>query len=171
MTSPRILIAGIGNIFLGDDAFGVEVVQRLAARPLPEGVRAVDFGIRSFDLACAMIEGYDAVVLVDLAPRGGPPGTLYVIEPEIESSGTSEFEPVEGHAMNPARLLQWVRGWGGAVPPLRLVGCEPAIFGTDDDPQLGLSPPVARAVEGALELIQSLIEEFSPNGTHTANPA
>src|SRR5690348_18485873 len=78
----RILIAGIGNIFLGDDAFGVEVAQRLARRPLPEGVRVVDFGIRGLDLAYALLDGYEAVILVDAAPRGGPPGTLYVLEPE-----------------------------------------------------------------------------------------
>src|SRR5947209_3209759 len=74
--------AGVGNIFLGDDAFGVEVAQRLARRPLPAGVRVVDFGIRGLDLTYALLDPYDAVVLVDAAPRGNAPGTLYVLEPE-----------------------------------------------------------------------------------------
>ena len=81
-----ILIAGIGNIFFGDDAFGVEVVRRLAARPLPAGVVVKDFGIRGFDLACALQDGYDAVILVDAMQRGAPPGTLHVLEPETEST-------------------------------------------------------------------------------------
>src|SRR5438270_10803156 len=84
MTRPRVLVAGIGNIFLGDDAFGVEVAQRLAQRPLPAGVRVVDFGIRGLDLTYALLDGQDAVILVDATLRGGPPGTLYVIEPEAE---------------------------------------------------------------------------------------
>src|ERR1700734_1751902 len=82
MTPPRILIAGIGNIFLGDDAFGSEVARRLAARPMPDGVKVVDFGIRGFDLTYALLDGSDATILVDATPRGGPPGTLYVIEPD-----------------------------------------------------------------------------------------
>src|ERR1700758_4827464 len=82
---PRILVAGVGNIFLGDDAFGVEVVQRLARRALPDGVRVVDFGIRGLDLVYALLDGYETVVLVDAAPRGGSPGTLYVLEPEPEA--------------------------------------------------------------------------------------
>jgi hydrogenase maturation protease len=157
-----ILIAGIGNIFHGDDAFGVEVVRRLLQRPLPQGVRAVDFGIRGFDLACALLEGYDAAILVDATARGGPPGTLYVIEPDLESLAARERDAgIEGHSLSPARVLQWVQALGGRMPHLRLVGCEPATFGADDEPRMELSPPVAEAVEGALQMIQSLIEEFS----------
>src|ERR1700676_3752545 len=83
VNSGLILVAGIGNIFLGDDAFGVEVVRRLVQRPLPEGVRVVDFGIRGLDLTYALLDKYAAVIFVDAAPRGGTPGTLYVIEPEL----------------------------------------------------------------------------------------
>ena len=157
-----ILIAGIGNIFHGDDAFGVEVVRRMLLRPLPDGVRAVDFGIRGFDLACALLEGYEAAILVDATARGGRPGTLYVIEPDMESLASSEQEGrIEGHSLSPARVLQWVQTLGGRMPLLRIVGCEPATLGDDDDPRMELSPPVAEAVEGALQMIQSLIEEFS----------
>src|SRR2546428_8240900 len=82
MTQPRLLVAGVGNIFLGDDAFGVEVAQRLLRRPQPEGVRVVDFGIRGLDLTYALLDGCDVAVLIDAVPRGQPPGTLYVIEPD-----------------------------------------------------------------------------------------
>lgn len=157
-----ILIAGIGNIFHGDDAFGVEVVRSLLRHPLPEGVRAVDFGIRGFDLACALLEGYDAAILVDATARGGRPGTLYVIEPDLESLAASEREAgIEGHSLSPARVLRWVQMLGGRMPHLRIVGCEPATFGTEDEPRMELSPPVAEAVDGALHMIQSLIEELS----------
>jgi hydrogenase maturation protease len=170
MSAPRILIAGIGNIFHGDDGFGVEVVRRILQQPLAEGVRAVDFGIRGFDLACALLEEYEAAILVDATARGGRPGMLYVIEPEIASFTASERElGLEGHALNPARVLQWVQDLGGRLPTLRLVGCEPATFGTDDDPRMELSLPVAAAVEGALSLIRALVDEFSAHRTTEAH--
>ena len=161
MSPPRILIAGIGNIFLGDDAFGVEVVRRLAAGPLSAGVVAIDFGIRGFDLASAIVGGYDAVILIDAAPRGRPAGTVYVIDVDLETLRALATGPVEGHALNPERVLQWVGEWGERVPPCRLVGCEPARFGSDENPQMGLSAQVAGAVEQALQMIHALIEEFS----------
>src|SRR5262245_38041928 len=164
MTSPRILIAGVGNIFLGDDAFGVEVVRRLASRALPEGVRVADFGIRGFDLAFALLDAYDLAVLVDATPRGGHPGTLYVIEPEPEPSGT-ENVPVETHGMNLENVLRLVRSLGGSPPPLRVVGCEPATFGSEEEPALGLSPPVGAAVDEAVRLIEGLVAEYVGGGT------
>ena len=165
MNRPRILIAGIGNIFFGDDAFGVEVFRRIVQQPLPDGVRAIDFGIRGFDLACAILEGYDAVILVDATVRGGPAGTLYVVEPDLEFLESDETEPeLEGHALSPARVLRWVQAIGGRTPPLRLVGCEPASLGSEDQPQMGLSPVVADAVERAVPLIRSLINEFVTEG-------
>ena len=108
MSRPRVLVAGVGNIFLGDDAFGVEVVQRLARRPLPDGVRVVDFGIRGFDLTYALLDGYEAVILVDAAPRGGRPGTLYVIEPELDDGGEPPATGlmIDPHNLDPARVLR-----------------------------------------------------------------
>lgn len=153
---PRILVAGIGNIFLGDDAFGVAVLQRLLARPLPAGVEAIDFGIRGFDLVCRILQGYDAVVLIDAAPRGGPPGTLYVLEPELE---TADEASMSGHSLTPAQVLQLVRVLGGQLPLLRLVGCEPAVLSSEDE-QFRLSPAVAAAVQPAVELIESLLSEL-----------
>ena len=112
----RILIAGIGNIFLGDDAFGVEVVRRLAARKLPDAVRVVDFGIRGFDLAYALMEGYEVTILVDATPRGGEPGTLYTIEPDLRSASapqTGVSPAIDAHSMDPLRVLGLVKALGG----------------------------------------------------------
>jgi len=164
-----MLIAGIGNIFLGDDAFGVEVLRRLVQQPLPDGVRAVDFGIRGYDLACAIVDGYDAVILIDACPRGGAPGKLYVIEPDLDSLATNNpVQQLDGHSLNPARVLESVLALGGSIPPIRLVGCEPAPFGADEQPQMGLSPAVAEAVERALPLVLSLVDELSTKGAPAA---
>jgi hydrogenase maturation protease len=161
--SPRVLIACIGNIFLGDDGFGVEVARRLLARPLPEGVRVVDFGIRGFDLTFALLDDLvDVVILVDAAPRGEPAGTLYVIEPESDEAG--EPEPgellIDPHSMDPAKVLRLAKVLGAQVKRVLLVGCEPGPIATDPDFAPGLSEPVQLAVDGAIEMIDSLIEQI-----------
>jgi len=158
MNEARILIAGVGNIFLGDDAFGVEVVRRLALRPQPEGVRVADFGIRGFDLAYALLDRYDLVVLVDATPRGGPPGTLYVIEPDPPSAAEGP-EMLETHGMNPMRVLRLVRSLGGQPPPLRVVGCEPLTLGSEEEPVMGLSEPVQAVVGEAVRLLEVLVAD------------
>lgn len=159
---PRILIAGVGNIFLGDDAFGVEVVRRLSGRPSPEGVRVVDFGIRGFDLTLALLEDYDVAILVDATPRGEPVGTLYVIEPEVIESG--EPDPgellIDPHAMDPAKVLRLVAALGGRAKRLLLVGCEPEPLDSDDDVVPGLSEPVQAAVDEAVRVIESLVSRI-----------
>jgi hydrogenase maturation protease len=160
MTAPRILVAGIGNIFLGDDGFGVEVVQRLARRPLPDAVRVVDFGIRAFDLACALLDGYDGNVLVDAIQRGGTPGTLYVIEPELPSAADTAEMTVPMHGLHPAQVLQLVQTMGGRPRCLRLVGCEPATLGSEEEPAMALSAPVAAAVDEAVRLVEELVREL-----------
>ncbi len=158
MTRQRILIAGIGNIFLGDDAFGVEVAQRLAHRHLPEEVRVVDFGIRGLDLTYALLDGYEAVILVDAAPRGGPPGTLYVIEPARGEPAEAGEDGVliETHSMDPVKVLRLVEAMGAEVGRLLVVGCEPAKVEDLDDMQMGLSEPVRLAVDEAVRLIEAL---------------
>src|SRR5438105_7090490 len=105
MTTPRLLIAGIGNIFLGDDAFGTLVAQRLAQRRWPEEVRVVDFGIRGIDLSYALLDGFEAVILVDAVPRGGAPGTLYVLEPELDepSEPANAGMMIEMHDLDPVK--------------------------------------------------------------------
>jgi hydrogenase maturation protease len=160
MTAHRILIAGIGNIFLGDDAFGVEVAKRLLERDLPEDVRVVDFGIRGLDLAYALLDGYEAVVMVDAAPRGGRPGTLYLIEPDrSQPPDAGDVSLIDGHSLSPENVLRLAAAMGGCSGRLLLVGCEPARAGGADEPWNGfaLSDPVRVAVDQAVGLIESLI--------------
>jgi len=168
---PRILIAGIGNIFLGDDAFGVEVARRLLAVELPESVKVVDFGIRGYDLAYALLDGYDTTILVDACPRGEPAGTLYVIEPQLTELGDSEERQsdVEAHSMNPLNVLRFATSMGGPLKQVLLVGCEPATLGPEEG-QMGLSEPVESAVDEAVKLVQSLITKIlSGSQSHSTN--
>lgn len=159
----KILVAGIGNIFFGDDAFGCEVAIQLARRKLPEGVRVTDFGIRSYDLAYAIMDNYDAVILVDATPQGAEPGTIYLIEPDIKKLDDLPEEAVNAHSMNPVRVLQLVRSLGGNARWLRVVGCEPAVLESEEG-AMGLSEKVQAAVGPAIEMIEGLIQEIS-NGT------
>ena len=159
--APSILIAGIGNIFLGDDAFGVEVAQRLAGRKLPERVKVVDFGIRGFDLAYALLDGSDVTILVDACPRGGTPGTLYVIEPDLNALNSSEAEAsaVDAHSMNPMNVIRMAKSMGGDLKRILLVGCEPATLGPEEG-QMGLSESVAAVVDEAAKTIEMLVEKI-----------
>ncbi|HET7871718.1 MAG TPA: hydrogenase maturation protease [Terriglobales bacterium] len=153
----KVLVAGIGNIFLGDDAFGVEVAARLTHRRLPENVVVRDFGIRSYDLAYALMEDWDLAILVDALPRGGPPGTVYALEPQLPENGA--VPPVlDAHSMNPVAVLQLVSALGGSCSNLIVVGCEPATVEPDDEGKIGLSEPAAAAVEEALNVVEELIE-------------
>ena len=162
MKGARILVAGVGNIFLGDDAFGVEVAQRLARRRLPDGVRVVDFGIRGLDLVYALLDDYEAVILVDAAPRGGPPGTLYVLEPDPgEPAADPGADPlIETHNMDPAKVLRLAAAMGGRVKRLLVVGCEPEPPAEADDMRMGMSGPVRAAVDEAVVLIESLVAKL-----------
>ncbi len=156
--TKRILIAGIGNIFLADDAFGVEVASRLATQSFPSGVRVADFGIRGFDLAYALMEGYEVTILVDAYPGEGRPGTLFVVEPDLKdlnSRGTPQ-DLIEPHAMNPLNVLRMAKSMGGELKRVLLVGCVPATLGPEEG-QMGLSEPVAAAVDEAVNLIDSLV--------------
>jgi hydrogenase maturation protease len=159
MAKPTILIAGIGNIFLGDDAFGCEVVKRLSERAWPDNVRVVDFGIRGFDLAYALLDGYDVTIFVDATPRGQEPGTLYTIEPELEKIENIDVVGgmVDAHSMDPMKVLSMVKSMGGEFKKILLVGCEPATFGPEEG-QMGLSEPVEAAVDRAVTVVESLVD-------------
>jgi hydrogenase maturation protease len=158
---PSILIAGIGNIFLGDDAFGVEVVRRMASLSLPADVRVVDFGIRGFDLAYALQDGYQTTILVDACSHGHPPGTLYVIEPDVKGLNDPEAShaAVEAHSMNPESVLRMARAMNIEVKNVLLVGCEPETLGGEEG-QMGLSVPVEAAVDEAVKLVESLVNRI-----------
>ena len=171
MAPPSILVAGIGNIFMGDDAFGCEVARRLAGRPMPEGVRVVDFGIRGFDLAYAIMDGPDVTLFVDATARGGEPGTLYTIEPDLdELNGLGEGGMmVEPHGMDPVKVLSMVKSLGGEFKRILLVGCEPATFGPAEG-RMGLSEPVERAVDEAVVIVESLVAEILEGRRSRAMP-
>jgi hydrogenase maturation protease len=149
---PRTLIAGIGNIFFGDDGFGVEVARRLAAEPLPSEVKLADYGIRGMHLAYDLLDGaYESAILVDATPRGGAPGTVYLIEPDLDAGAGAQA--ADAHAMTPDAVFAMLRSLGGTKARIRIVGCEPASV----EEGIGLSPPVSEAVGEAVRLIRDQI--------------
>jgi hydrogenase maturation protease len=154
----RLLVAGIGNIFLGDDGFGVEVARRLTAEPPPDGVDVADFGIRGLHLAYELADGrYDTAILVDAAARGGAPGTVYVIEADAADAATDVAAADNGHGLTPDAVLAWLKRLGAPSPRVLVVGCEPA---TVED-GIGLSEPVAAAVEEAVAVLRRLMVEHT----------
>jgi hydrogenase maturation protease len=159
MNPPRILIAGIGNIFFGDDAFGTEVARRLLRRSWPDNVHVGDFGIRSYDLVYALLDGYDVTILIDAIARGEPPGTVYVIEPDLSDDQLPQETQVDGHKMNPLSVLAMAKQMGGPLNRVLLVGCEPAYLGTAEGGRLGFSEPVGAALDEAVGVIDSLVSD------------
>lgn len=155
----RILVAGIGNIFKGDDAFGVEVVQRLLRRALPPEVSVIDFGIRGIDLTYALLDGYDTAILVDAAQRGEAPGTVSIVAPDPPSAETAAPEAafIEPHNLDPAKVLALVAALGEGCRRVLLVACEPLTLGDEETGAMGLSPPVAAAVGEAVAAIERLV--------------
>ncbi|HEY4026326.1 MAG TPA: hydrogenase maturation protease [Candidatus Dormibacteraeota bacterium] len=179
MTGRRVLVAGIGNVFLGDDGFGVEVVAELAKRQQPDGVEVADFGIRGFDLAYSLMDGYDAAVLVDALPLGRPPGTVSVLEadldererrdPPTQRSGglggayavdLGEAYAFDSHGMTPTEVLRLVRHLGGRPPRVLVVGCEPESLGPENEGRMGLSQVVDGAVGEAVRIVERLVPDL-----------
>ncbi|MDQ3785073.1 MAG: hydrogenase maturation protease [Actinomycetota bacterium] len=151
MTDP-ILVAGLGNIFLGDDGFGVEVARRLASENLPDHVKVEDIGIRGVHLAYEMLEDYKMTILVDTVSRGDPPGTIYVIQHEPEDAHSAA---VDAHSMSPDSVLALLDTLGGKATNVLIVGCEPA----DLEEGIGLSDVVSAAVEEAVQVVCELVEQ------------
>lgn len=165
--STRVLVAGIGNIFFGDDGFGPEVVRRMMFRredaaPLPDGVRLVDYGIRGMHLAYDLLDGVDMLILVDALPGDGEPGTISVLEVGPEDLGEGEFD---AHGMNPVAVLASLGTLGGTLPPTYVVGCVPA----DIEEGMGLSAKVAAVVDEAADTVRALLDQraFSSNTEHS----
>ncbi len=165
----KVLIAGIGNVFFGDDGFGSAVARLLAGAPLPDGVVVRDFGIRGLDLAYELTSGYDVAILVDASARGCEPGELFVLEPR--PSLDAEPASIDAHALTPEGVLRTARDLGGELPLLRLVGCEPAVLGTEDEPADGLSPAVSAAVPRAVRLIDQMVSDLTRAFTAGASHA
>ena len=158
-----VLVACIGNIFQGDDAFGCEVARILAQRPHSEHVRVVDFGIRSLDLTYSLLDAPGLTILVDAVARGGEPGTLYIIEPDLEELEDGREEMVDAHGMDPVQVLRMVRSMGGDLGRILLVGCEPGNLGGTEG-CMGLTPVVSAAIAQAADMVASLIEKELPGG-------
>jgi hydrogenase maturation protease len=153
-------VAGIGNVFLGDDGFGSELARRLAERALPAGVAVRDFGIRGMDLAYALGEDWDAALLLDAVPAGERPGTLSVIEPELDDDAVE----LDTHGMHPVKVLRLARELAPLPPCTLVVGCEPQTrpnVDEDDEMAMALSEPVAAAVVHAVELVETLLAEIT----------
>ncbi|MCU1257736.1 MAG: hydrogenase maturation protease [Bryobacterales bacterium] len=151
-----ILVACIGNIFQGDDAFGCEVAKVLARRTPAGDVRVVDFGIRGLDLTYALLDAPELTIFVDAVSRGGEPGTLYTIEPDLDVDLGEQM--VDAHSMDPMQVLRTAKAMGGRLGRILLVGCEPADLGGEEG-RMGLTPPVSGAIEAAAVMVESLIEK------------
>jgi hydrogenase maturation protease len=152
----KVLIACVGNIFLGDDGFGVEVARSLSKRQLPEGVSVKDYGIRGFDLAYALLDPWDLVIMVDALSRGEAAGTLYVIEPELNRPASADTA-LNPHGMDPVRVLSLAASMGTISAQVLVVGCEPHDFGDELEGRMGLSSPIEGVVEAASDMILDLV--------------
>lgn len=176
MTAPepgpsRTLVAGVGNIFLGDDGFGVEVVRRLDPETLPGGVDVADYGIRGLHLAYALLDGrYDTVIIVDAVPSDEPPGTLTVLRPDagdaaavdaaVAPAAVGPAAVVDAHGMSPDVVLRLVRDLGGEIGQVIVVGCRPAVLAE----QMELSGVVRAAVDDAVGLVGDILRDLQPAG-------
>lgn len=157
--TARVLVAGIGNIFLGDDGFGVEVLRRLGEQSLPPDVELVDIGIRGMHLAYQLLDGYEALVLIDAAPRGGKAGDLYLIEPDLAAIPEDDGSLLNGHGMEPDAVLSLIKTLARdqaeqVISRVLVVGCEPATV----EEGIGLSPPVAAAVDAAVAMVVRVLD-------------
>lgn len=155
--SNGVMVAGIGNVFLTDDGFGSEVARRLAGEQLPGGVRVVDYGIRGMHLAYDLLDGYDALVVVDALPGHGAPGDLSVLEvgPDDLAIDGEQGGELDAHGMAPVSVLASLGQLGGALPRTFVVGCQPADVGEG----MGLTPSVEAAVDGAVALVHEVLHE------------
>ena len=161
---PVILVAGVGNIFMGDDAFGVEVVQRLATKKFPEEVRIVDFGIRGLDLVYALQDGYESTILVDACQKGQPAGTVYVIQPDLNVvEDISASGVVDSHGMDPMNVIRMAKAMNAPLKRFLVVGCEPETLGGEQG-HMGLSCSVEAALDEAVRVVEDVVTRIL-NGT------
>jgi hydrogenase maturation protease len=160
----RTLVAGVGNVFLRDDAFGVEVVRLLAEHPVPDGVEICDFGIRGVHLAYDLLNGCDLFVLVDAAARGEPPGTVTVLEVEVPDAGPVDGPVMDAHSMTPDGIFALLAALGGRPGRSLLVACEPA----DLSAGMGLSEPVQEALPHAVRTVEEILARVAGSPAATS---
>jgi hydrogenase maturation protease len=160
--NENVLVAGVGNVFLGDDGFGVEVAHRLARMDLPGGTRVQDFGIRGLHLAYELVEPHDMVIIADAVQRGDPPGTVSLLE--LDLSNDEAPSPAGAHVMDLHAVFAWAKTLGGALPRVLLLGCEPLRVEEGE----GLSNPVEEAVDRAVAAVRELVRRQLA-GVHPAH--
>jgi hydrogenase maturation protease len=163
----NVLVAGIGNIFLGDDGFGVEVVKHIDTASLPaevrDSVKVADFGIRGVHLAYELLDGYDALILIDAMPLGEAPGTVVTFEPDVDAIDPTS---VDAHSMSPAVVLGLLAGLGGHLPRVVVVGCQPLTI----DEGMGLSEPVEAALAPAAATVRQILTDIHSNAHKELQP-
>jgi len=162
---PRVLVAAVGNLWMKDDGFAIEVAKRLEARELPDGVAVLDFGTGGLNLAYEVMRGYSALVLVDISRQGGKPGTLYVMEPDEDSveGNIEDGDMIDPHGMDPQTVLRFVKHVGGWPGQVVVIACEPA---TVEEMGIGLSEEVEGAVDDAVDLVITTVNEILTASSH-----
>ncbi|BBZ48637.1 hydrogenase maturation protease [Mycobacterium heidelbergense] len=160
--TARILVAGIGNIFLGDDGFGSEVVRNAEIAQDDSAVRVTDYGISGMHLAYDLLEEWDTLVLVDAVPSRGNPGTLHVFQADHESGPGATG--LDGHGMDPAAVFASLRALGGRPPYTVVVGCEAGSV----EEGIGLTEPVAKAVPRAARAVEEIVAALQTRAAATA---
>lgn len=163
--APCVLIAGIGNVFLGDDGFGVEVIDRLHDAVLPEWVQVADYGISGVHLTYELVGGYDTTILIDATPRGGEPGDVYLFEPALGQQVDDPNATLDAHGMQPGAVLRLLELFGGDAGRVLMVGCEPSTT----EHHMGLSPAVTSALDEAVRLVTELAWGAAPSAAVDRN--
>ncbi|HEY5317398.1 MAG TPA: hydrogenase maturation protease [Solirubrobacteraceae bacterium] len=166
----KVLVAGIGNAWMGDDGFGAEVVKRLGDVELPRGVAVMDFGTGGLNLAYEVMRGYDALLILDISEQGGTPGTLYVIEADEDSveAGIEDGDTLNPHGMDPKTMLRFVKSIGAWPGKVVVIACEPH---TVAEIGFKLSESVAGALDPAVTLVLETIAELQTDAAYQAQPA
>ena len=161
----QILIAGVGNAWMHDDGFGGAVIAALEQRDLPEGLVVLDMGTGGLNLAYEVMRGYDGLILIDVSRQGGDPGTLYVMEADEDDveAGLEDGQVINPHAMDPQTVLRFVKSLGAWPGKVVVIACEPTVV---EEMGMGLSPAVEVAVEGAIDLVLSTIEELRSDAAY-----
>lgn len=160
------LIAGFGNVLLGDDGFGVHVIKRLAAMTLPSHVQTMDVGIGGMELVLRLKTGFDEVIVVDAVRRGETPGTLFVFAPNERELNRDSGKALNPHVAEPLAAMRMAKTLGVLPAAITVVGCEPE----NCSPGIGLSAAVSAAIDPSLNVIRKLVEQTRDGGINHLVP-